>query len=849
MFKLKGKTIWLFTLIVLGLAIVGAYFYSSLTSLNKRVEESVYPQKRSNYLRNITLNVNKLSNLYLVDSITFSKERVDTLLIDIERDLDSLKVELDASTDINSRMLDTIPALLRNVEEEYVALSKVKESSQLQFNADLERLLIDELTSLNLRGKDSVTIVKQITSEIYDRVENQDKNSNRTAREKGQRNSRSFFQRLFGSSADDEASSESEVAPSVSKDTIVSTSIDTLQSNTFEKAGPALQLISVLDEVHHKRIRALERLKARETEIFQKNIEVNNYIENILNVILFEELNAFNKSIEDFNEKSKSYLWRTGFIILVILSLGAFSIYVIIKDINKSIFYQEKLKASESKALREAEEKQKFLSTMSHEIRNPLTSIIGYAELLNEEDEHVKAIKTASNYLYHMTNEILDVAKIKAGIITIKEEPFNLNHIFEQLQNSFEPLIEKQKITPIFETPPAPSYVYSDKYRIQQTLYNLIHNAVKFTEEGFIKVGFRTKAKDQNKIEVQFFVEDSGVGMNPEEQKTIFEDFQQAGTHKNKMKGTGLGMGIVKSLVQKLGGEIELKSEQNVGSEFRITFLFKQANAHDLCENDTIEELSENALEGYSIFVLDDDPLITRLYKNTFTKYGANVTALNEPKAALEHLVEHQYNLAIFDMKMPGMSGSELLDLLIQKGKKPKKIAVCTANVLLSEEDELGFKKFDYQLFKPLMKQDLIRLVNRVFNLEPIHVSVEKNLSIRTDSIVPARENFDFSLDGLKAYTDTETELMEMLTFLVEENGKSLDALEKAIAIENPHEMANCIHKLCSRFTQLQITAPKNSKEIELICWDGDLTRISEVKELYEFWKSVNLFLMKEYEQ
>ena len=861
MFKLKGKTIWLFTIIAIGLASVGFYFYTSLTSLNKKVEESIYPQKRSNYLKDITLNINKLNNLYLVDSIKFSSRKVDTIINDIERNLDSIKIEFKKSTSIDPKKIDTIPKLLRKIQEEYLELEKVKQKSQSRFINDLESLLKEELAELNLNKRDSVTIVKQITSEIYDRSIDNERYFKDVDLDEEKEKSKGFFQRLFGSSDNEQTEVDSDkkkekdslqrILKRTEKDTIISTQVDTLLTQSAQLGEPPaeMKIISIFERIQRRRIDILENLKERENRIFQKNYEVNNYIENILNEILFEEVNSFNNSIYEFTKKSKAYLWKSGLLILVFLILAIISTYIVIKDINKSIYYQKKLEESEKRALLEAEEKQKFLSTMSHELRTPLTSIIGFTDMLNQEEEYVKAIKTASNYLYQMTNEILDMAKIKAGIIEIKDEAFNLNDVFEMIEDNFKPLIQNQKLKAVFNRPTSPVYIIADQYRIQQIVYNLVHNALKYTEKGFIKVGYtNTLLQEKEELSIQIIVQDSGVGMSEEEQKSIFKDYHQAGTHKNKMKGTGLGMGIVKNLVNKLGGQLNLESEENKGTKFTINFTFKKASKEDvILESDTINELGPDSLKNYKIFVVDDDLLITKLYQGIFQNFGATIKVSNHPQKAFEHLKENRdYDMVIFDMKMPDMTGSELLKKLEEQNERPKNTVICTANVLLSDSDKADFEIFDFQLFKPLKKKDIVNLITQAFELEK---SIKKN-QIEKKIDKKLTTDFYYSLEDLKAYTgDNEDELIEMLLFLLEENEKELKLLDEAIANKDLEETANRIHKLSSRFAQLEIEAPYDPKQTELSLRDLDHEALKNASEIFEFWKSCNLTLLDKYKK
>ncbi|MGX1024888.1 ATP-binding response regulator [Psychroflexus sp. MBR-150] len=853
MFKLKGKTIWLFALITLGIAGVGLYFYISLTSLNKLVVESAYPQKRSNYLKDITIDINKLNNLYLLDSIKFSFKKADTILARIEQNIDSIKTELQNSKTIEVSKLDTIPKLLRSVQVEYLELQRIKEKNQSKFLNDLESLLKKELADLEINRKDSVTIIKQVTSEIYKHSIDENKNFNEIDEEEEE--SKNFFQRLFGSSNKKNAeakkdNNDSKVKEQIeaNNDTVVSTSIDTLQTITQINNLPEKRIISIFESVQQKRQHIIDVLNKRENEIFQKNTEVNKYIEKILNDILLEEFNTFNANVNNFSKKSESYLWKSSLIIFIILLLGVFSIYVIITDINKSIYYQDRLKENEKKAIKETEENQKFLSTMSHELRTPLTSIIGYTELLNEDDDNVKAIKTASNYLYQMTNEILDISKIKAGIIEIKKEVFNLNEVFEMIKHNFEPLIKNQNIEVFFEIPEEKVYVNSDRYRIQQIIYNLVHNALKYTDKGFIKIGFIKNEINHQKSEINIFIEDTGVGMTSDEQKTIFKDYHQAGTHKSKMKGTGLGIGIVKNLVNKLGGQIKLTSEVNKGSKFEVLLKLENAQPSDVREEEKTLQLPDNILDGKTIFAVDDDKLITSLFKTIFTNYGAKVTVMNSSLQALNHLKENRYDLAIFDMKMPEMSGVDLIDELAKNNLKLSKTVICTANVLLSDEQKNILKKFDFQLYKPFNKQDIIKLIIKAFNFDIQDYYVFDEEKIKSTPETKKDLDFSYSLKDLVPYTgDDKDALMEMLRFLLAENVSELEIFEEMIEKENLEEVANQIHKLSSRFAQLNIKPPYDPKTLELRLRNGETFILNQAVEIFNFWKHCNQSLIDKY--
>ncbi len=846
MFKLKGKTLFLLAVIVVGFTGVGFFFYTSVTSLNEQVEQGMLPQKRTKYLKEIALNVNRLNSLYLLDSIRFSAQKADTIISVIERNLDSIKLDYYHTNTISNQNLDTIPKLLKTIQIEYLQLEKERLAGQRSFINDLEGMLQDELSELNLSSKDSVTIIKQITSEIYSQdLEIIDDISNNEQTEER----KTFFQRLFGGSSKkkEEPKQDREkpeiVIPERQKDTLVSTTVDTLL-NVSSTGPPETKIIAIFENIQRKRINFANNIKLRESEIFQKNIQINAYIETIINDIIFDEISSFNKYVDRFSDSSKQYVYKSTIIILIFMIIGIISSYVILKDINKSIFFQKQIEENEKRALREADEKQRFLYTMSHELRTPLTSIIGYSEILDQNDDNVQAIKTASDYLYQMTNEILDMAKIKAGIIEIENAAFNLNTVLKRIKTNFKPLIKQKGLQAFFEFDNTPVYLISDEHRLQQIVYNLMHNAVKYTDTGFIKMGY-TQEQLQDHILLNLYVEDSGCGMSTEEATAIFKDYHQAGTYKNKIKGTGLGMGIVKTFVDKMGGSIQIKSELNKGTRFDLRFKFKKANETQVNQLPQEIILPKDALKGKIIYVLDDDDLIAKLYQNILNSFGAEVITENNPLNAKEHLLENkQYDMVIFDLKMPQLNGNELLAQLIAHNLKPRNCVISTANVLISEQDKVDLEIFDYRIYKPIKRQDLVRLLVEAFRLNSVETTVENQ--VNKNGVLPS--NFSHSLEPLKAFIgDDKDELFEMLQLMLNENQKELALFKQQIFQKNHIECANIIHKITSRFAQLAIESPVSPKETESALRHAHPNSLNQAEQLCSFWKNFNDYLQQLY--
>ncbi len=242
--------------------------------------------------------------------------------------------------------------------------------------------------------------------------------------------------------------------------------------------------------------------------------------------------------------------------------------------LNNSL-QQQKIKAEEADKSKSA-----FLANMSHEIRTPMNAIIGFSRLIidsftleDEPKEYVGYIIQSSNNLLNLIDDIIDIAKIEAGQIKIRNEIFNLNDVFNNLFLSFQTIIKNDYKSKIILKSKIPNSnkkfnVKSDEHRIKQVLTNFINNALKFTDVGYVEFGYEIK----NNSEILFYTKDTGIGIPKSEQKNIFKRFGQVeNTYKRNIKGTGLGLEISASIIHLLKGEIWLNSEENVGS----TFYFK----------------------------------------------------------------------------------------------------------------------------------------------------------------------------------------------------------------------------------------------------------------------------------
>lgn len=844
MFGLKGKTLLFFVITTVLLAGVGSYFFLSINQLKKKVQTQFEPQQQTRLLKSLTLDINSLNNQYLNDTIQLSDQYIDSIIHNVEEVIVKIQQESQKLKVAKNGNLDTIPKMLYELKEKNFKLKDLRNVGESDFIFSLEKVIQSEFKNKLLSEKDSIIVTNQITSYIK---ENKIFNAQPKA-EAAEDPDKGFFQRLFKTKDKKKLIIQNEPilelrAPTF-LDTTVQQKVDTVNQINATTKGSGIDLFALFDKIQMRRINYINNIQAVEKEIYELNYDINKKIENIINDFILQQYASY----EDYLSELKSETGNQASILLfTIIGFTLFSIILIyrfFKDINRNVQYQNTLKIKEEEAVRQAEEKQRFLNTMSHEIRTPLTSIIGYVDLLDGDDKNIRAIKSSANYLYQMTNEILDIAKINMGVIEIQEESIDLTKLLQEVHDNFIPSLESKGLKYAFDIPKTPIYIKTDGQRIQQILYNLIHNAIKFTSQGFVNLKVEVEELGNQQC-VTFKVIDSGVGMNAQEQIHVFEDFHQAGTHKSKMKGTGLGLGIVEKLVDLLSGKLQLESEPGKGTTFKLSFNFEKALAErsvNQLENESNADQFIDVFKDKSILIIDDDVLITSLYERILAPTNAKITIYNNPKEAFAEALHGTFDLLIIDYRMPEMTGYQFLNYLKARKETMPKTMIATANAMLDEEAKDELKSFDKVIFKPFNKLFFLNQIATVLDVHLATFHVEPQCTSAKESI---------SFDSLKNYVgDDPQDLIDILNVIVSENDKSLTDMHRAMENKDYDGIAFVIHQLSSRFSQVDESLTEETKEIEMeLRNDNPEEAYSQIEQLYTNWVHSQALIRRKLEE
>ncbi|MCK5616674.1 response regulator, partial [Candidatus Pacearchaeota archaeon] len=355
---------------------------------------------------------------------------------------------------------------------------------------------------------------------------------------------------------------------------------------------------------------------------------------------------------------------------------------VCMEDITERKQIERDLRKAKILAEEMDQAKSQFLANMSHEIRTPMNAIIGFSDMLNDEEltddqvGYVKLIRDSGEHLLQLINGILDFSKIEAGKLDIEVVECNIEEILGRIDSMLRPMAKEKGIQfEILQSEQLPAYLLTDPNRLQQCLINLINNAMKFTEEGhvYVKVSLLEENSQPN---LCFAVEDTGIGIPDDKQDVIFCEFTQAdGSTTRKFGGTGLGLSITKNLAELMGGSLRLTSEVGKGSVFSLVIPVgmdvAQQPALEMNDSANISDLSANTEQvrfSGCVLVAEDSPTNQILMKKLLEKKGIEVSIAEDGKIAVDECQGRSFDLIFMDMHMPGLNGIEATKKLREEG-------------------------------------------------------------------------------------------------------------------------------------------------------------------------------------
>ncbi|MEO0898271.1 MAG: ATP-binding protein [Bacteroidota bacterium] len=395
---------------------------------------------------------------------------------------------------------------------------------------------------------------------------------------------------------------------------------------------------------------------------------------------------------------------------------------MILKDISRRKRYQAELMEAKVKAEIAAEEKTRFLSNMSHEIRTPMNAVIGLTNLLIENDprddqkEMLRTINFSGNNLLVIINDILDFNKIDAGKVELESIPFSLKEISGSIRSALMPKAADKGIDLSFEMDAnLPSQLKGDPVRMSQILTNLVNNAVKFTLEGGVRFIVKEKGRTEDKVELYFAVQDTGIGIPEDKLDHIFESFSQSNSNTTrKFGGTGLGLAICKELVDLHGGELKVSSQLGKGSTFYFTLEFPLIELDSPSQQqETIKKDKKivfSGLEGLNVLLVEDNKINQMVASRYLKKWKISYQIANNGVEACDKILVERFDIVLMDLHMPERDGYEATRVIRANQEayyKEVPIIALTASVVGDINREVQEAGMNAYVSKPFQPADL----------------------------------------------------------------------------------------------------------------------------------------------
>ncbi len=772
--SVKGKVIIAFVVASLSLFLAWETSKIAFDEILSTVESISKPTERLRLVNKLSLKVVRLEQLQRTQTLNQQIDRKQSAkeLKELSLIVDTLN-NLYRGDTIQLQRLASLNVLLK--ERDRLFTNYLKERQGFLNSESIARQLqsINDLVEENTRKTDSAIVESEkrtLTTTIYELEEKKEAEP-----------VRGFFNKLFGKRKTEPANPGYNIINeelNVKFDTVALARQDSI----LRDVGESMRSIEKTQKIKSERLLNREALL-----IYTSDLLINRML-SILRQVESEAVEQIDRRTYEAKDVVNKGIRGISIIILVFVLLTIILLTLILSDISKNNLYREQLEIAKDEAEYHGMAKQRFLSSMSHEIRTPLQSIIGYSEIIKSQDKpdekYVDAIFRSSKHLMQIVNEVLDYNRIVSGKFTFTPVVFNMLALLEEVISVMKLQAERKgiKLYSDFDFDEV-SLVEGDAFRLKQILYNLIGNAIKFTAKGHVALNVSCKKQADN-LHFMFIVEDTGIGFSAEDAKYIFNEFERIENPEKQdlnREGAGLGLPITRLLVEGQGGRINFRSKLGEGSSFTIYLKYKGAANYLLQDADI--KAKAKPFEG-KVWMVDDDPFIVDLCSFILSRNKIAHRCFYSPQELLDATWEEQVQYILTDIRMPGISGTELCQRLRTFVPTRVKIFALTAQVLPEEQQRILSSGFDGILIKPFREKELLEVLG-------LNVTAQEEEVLQLD--YASLEQMTFG---------DRAQLEKLLKQFKEECRTDIAELNQLASHKNLHKIALVVHRLAGRIGQ-----------------------------------------------
>ncbi|MUH34216.1 response regulator [Zobellia amurskyensis] len=550
--------------------------------------------------------------------------------------------------------------------------------------------------------------------------------------------------------------------------------------------------------------RSQRSLAQKEIEVNRNDLELSRQLQNIIAAFEKEIISSsYNTSIVKRETLKRTTRIAGMAALLGFLIVGIFS-FLITRDYWKVQTYRVRLEKEKKFSESLLKSREQLISTVSHDLRTPLNTISGYSELLEstelsrKQSGYIKNVKSASEYVGNLVNDLLDFSKLEAGKLKIEKVPFIPAHLIQETAENLQALHVNKKLKLVLEiAPQLQQTVLGDPFRIRQILTNLMGNAFKFTEEGQIKITATAEKGKEKAIVARIQVADTGIGIAKEKQHLIFKEFTQADNNiDKKFGGHGLGLTISKKLAELLRGNLTLESKLGSGSTFTLQL--------PLEITDAVEKPSKELpymAPKLRMLIIDDDTALLHMLRELAESMGITAHTFTN-FLSIEKDSHLAYDIVLTDIQMPQVTGFEVLKKL-QSGKYKhytnQPIVAMTGRRDLGPEAYIGVG-FSQVLQKPFSKGELIA------TLKLLGITTQKQEAKEEKTHVAEQEPKLYNLDIIHSFLgENEDAIQDVLSTFLSDTETNMKLLEETVTAKDYPQVNQVAHRMLPMFRQLKV--------------------------------------------
>jgi signal transduction histidine kinase/FixJ family two-component response regulator len=516
-------------------------------------------------------------------------------------------------------------------------------------------------------------------------------------------------------------------------------------------------------------------------------------------------------------------------------------------NLAQEIEVRKKIEIELNEAREIAEEsnqlKNSFLANMSHEIRTPMNSIIGFTELLQKVNlgkrqyEFVKTIKSSTDSLLTIINDILDLSKIEAGMINFEEKPLSIESVLNSVKAILAQKAKEKNIELTFVCDnDVPKFLLGDSNRIAQIIMNLTSNAIKFTNEGSVQVQVKVFTFKAEQCSILFTFKDAGIGISESMMEPVFDRFRQAEEHtERRYSDTGLGLCIVKQLVELQGGTISVKSIFNEGSLFSVTIPFRKVDRNTFTLPLGIEEnFQQKDLINLKILLVEDNIVNVKFALALFSLNNLNADVVYNGKEAVEKVRNNSYDIILMDIEMPEMNGYEATSIIRRDLKSNIPILAISAHAMADERDKCMLVGMNDYLPKPI---NINALFEKMYRL-----TIGTTLNAKDEKINTALCDMHFITEN---FGNNKQLIVEIIDVFLQHVPHNLNSINSALKENNYQDFRAFAHKIRSAVAMFGIP------ELEHLLNEMEAQSVNDIntEKIKELNHHLNLMLRQLFEE